>query len=68
MQKTKCFTYGYHSVCFFCSKRCEINFNTLIDYEKKKQYSFLKIDTMLPVSDSLRFRKSLLRSFKNDSS
>ena len=34
MQKTKCFTYVYHS------KRCEINFNTLIDYEKKYIFFF----------------------------
>ena len=33
MQKTKYFTCVYHSVLFFCSKRCEIKFNTLLDYE-----------------------------------
>ena len=29
-------------------------------------YSFLTIDTTLPVSDPLRFRKNLLLSYKND--
>ena len=33
MQKTKYFTCIYHSVLFFCSKKCEIKFNTLFDYE-----------------------------------
>ena len=33
----------------------------------KKPYSFLTIDTTLPVSDPLRFRKNLLPSYKNDS-
>ena len=34
----------------------------------KKPYSFLTIDTTLPASDPLRFRKNLLPSYKNDSS
>ena len=33
----------------------------------KKPYSFLTIDTMLPASDPLRFRKNLLSSYKNGS-
>ena len=33
----------------------------------KESYSFLKIDTTLPASDPLRFRKNLLLSYKNDS-
>ena len=33
MQKIKHFTCFYHSVLFFCSKRCKIQFNTLFDYE-----------------------------------
>ena len=34
----------------------------------KEPYSFLTIDTTLPASDPLRFRKNLLQSYKNDSS
>ena len=33
MQKIKYFTCFYHAVLFFCSKRCEIKFNTLFDDE-----------------------------------
>ena len=33
----------------------------------KEPYSFLTIDTTLPVNDSLRFRKKLLPSYENDS-
>ena len=33
----------------------------------KITYSFLTIDTMLPASDPLRFRKKLFKSDKNDS-
>ena len=33
----------------------------------KKPYSFLTIDTTLPASNSLRFRKNLFDSYKNDS-
>ena len=33
----------------------------------RKPYSFLKIDTTFPASNSLRFRKKLLPSYKNDS-
>ena len=54
-----------------------INHSPDIDYKDlvkiyrdytKKPYSFLKIDTTLPARNPLRFRKSLFRSFKNDSS
>ena len=33
----------------------------------KEPYSLLTVDTTLPASDSLGFRKKLFRSFKNDS-
>ena len=33
----------------------------------KEPYSFLKTDTTLPGSDSLKFRKNLFQSYKNDS-
>ena len=33
----------------------------------KEPYSFLTIDTTLPASDPQRFRKTLFRSYKNDS-
>ena len=33
----------------------------------RKPYSFLTIDTTLPASDPLRFRKNLLPIYKNDS-
>ena len=33
----------------------------------KEQYFFLTIDTTLPASDPLRFRKNLFHSYKNDS-
>ena len=53
-----------------------INHSADIDYKdfvkiyrecKKKPYSFLTIDTTLPASDPLRFRKNLFHSYKNDS-
>ena len=33
----------------------------------KEPYNFLEIDTKLPASDPLRFRKNLFDSYKNDS-
>ena len=33
----------------------------------RQPYSFLTIDTALPVSDPLRFRKNLFSSYKNHS-
>ena len=53
-----------------------INHSPDIDYKgfmkiyrecAKEPYSFLTIDTTLPGSDSLKFRKSLFKSYKNDS-
>ena len=53
-----------------------INHSADIDYNDfvriyrectRKPYSFLTIDTTLPASDPLRFRKNLLPSYKNDS-
>ena len=32
----------YHSVLFFCSKRCEIKFKTLFDYENQQQKKITK--------------------------
>ena len=34
----------------------------------KEPYSFFTIEATLPASNSLRFRKNLLQSYKNDSS
>ena len=53
-----------------------INHSADIDYNNfvriyrectRKPYSFLTIDTTLPASDPLRFRKNLFHSYKNDS-
>ena len=53
-----------------------INHSVDIDYKEfvkiyrectRKLYSFLTIDTTLPASDPLRFRKNLLPSYKYDS-
>ena len=53
-----------------------LNYSADIDYKDfvkiyrectKKPYSFMLIDTMLPASDSLRLRKNLFQSYKNDS-
>ena len=53
-----------------------INHSADIDYKDfmktyrectREPYSFLTIDTMLPASDPLRFRKNLFGSCKNDS-
>ena len=54
----------------------EINHSADIDYKDfikicrectKEPFNFLTIDTTLPASDSLRFRKNLFDSYKNDS-
>ena len=54
-----------------------INHSVNIDYKDfmkihrectKEPYSLLTIDTTLPASDLLRFRKKLFHSFKNDNS
>ena len=53
-----------------------INHSADIDYKDfvkiyrectKEPYSFLTIDTTLPASDLLRFRKNLFHSYKNES-
>ena len=53
-----------------------INHSADIDYKdflkiyrkcRKEPHSFLTIDTTLPASNSLRFRKNLLLTYKNDS-
>ena len=53
-----------------------INHSTDIDYQDfkniyrectKESFNFLTIDTTLPASDPLRFRKNLFDSYKNDS-
>ena len=52
-----------------------INHSADIDYQgfikiyrecTKEPYNFLTIDTTLPASDPLRFRKNLFDSYKND--
>ena len=57
-------------------KNIAINHSADIDYKDfmkiyrectKEPYSFLTIDTTLPASDPLRFRKNLFDSYKNDS-
>ena len=47
----------------------EIDYNDIVNIYRecrRKLYSFLTIDTTLPASDPLRFRKNLLPSYKND--
>ena len=38
----KYFTCFYHAVLFFCSRRCQIKFNTLFDHENKQQKRIAK--------------------------
>ena len=48
----------------------DIDYNDFMNiYRKctKELYSFLTIDTTLPASDPLRFKKNLFQSYKNDS-
>ena len=54
-----------------------VNHSANIDYKDfmkiyrkctKEPYSFLAIDTTLPASNPLRFRKKLFHSYENDSS
>ena len=56
-------------------KNIAINNSADIDYQDfkkiyrectKEPYNFLTIDTMLPVSNPLRFRKKLFDSYEND--
>ena len=47
----------------------DIGYNNFVKIYRectRKPYSFLTIDTTLPASDPLRFRKKLLPSYKND--
>ena len=49
----------------------DIGYNDFVRIYRKctrKSYSFMTIDTTLPASDPLRFRKKLFLSYKNDSS
>ena len=57
-------------------KNIAINHSADIDYNDfvrlyrectRKPYSFLIMDTALPASDPVRFRKDLLPPYKNDS-
>ena len=57
-------------------KNIAINHSADIDYQDfkkfyikctKEPYNLLAIDTTLPASDAVRFRKRLFDSFKNDS-
>ena len=41
-KRTKYFTCYYHTVLFFCSKRCQIKFSTLFDYENRQQKRIAK--------------------------
>ena len=48
----------------------DIDYNDFMNiYRKctKELYSFLTIDTTLPASDPLRFKKKMFQSYKNDS-
>ena len=48
----------------------DIDYNDFVRIYREcttKRYSFLTIDTTLPVSDPLRFRKNFLPSYKTDS-
>ena len=44
------------------------NFKKIYRECAKEPYNFLTIDTTLPASDPLRFRKNLFDSYKNDNS
>ena len=74
MWKTKYLSCFYHSILFFCS--IAINHSADFDYKDfmkiyrectKDRFNFLTIETTLPASDPLRFRKNLLPIYKNDS-
>ena len=48
----------------------DIDYNDFVKIYRectREPYSFLTIDTTLPASDPLRFRKDLLPPYKNDS-
>ena len=74
-----CFYYSTHYLITKINKRqlqnIAINHSADIDYQDfikiyrectKEPYNFLTIDTKLPASDPLRFRKNLFDSYKND--
>ena len=57
-------------------KNIAVNYSAGIDYNDfmkiyrecaKEPFNFLTIDTTLPASNPLRFRKNLFDSYKNDS-
>ena len=48
----------------------DIDYNDFMEIYRKctrEPFNFLTIDTTLPASDPLRFRKNLFDSYKNDS-
>ena len=52
------------------NRSADIGYNDFLTIYRectRKPYSFLTIDTTLPASDPLRFRKNLLHFYKNDS-
>ena len=56
------------NIAIICS--ADIDYNNFMKIYRectKEPYSFLTIDTTLPASNPLRFRKELLFSYKNDS-
>ena len=51
------------------NQSADIDYKDLIKIYKeytKEPFNFLTIDTTLPASDSLRFRKNLFNCYKND--
>ena len=55
---------------FAINHSADIHYNNFVRIYRectRKLYSFLTIDTTLPASDPLRYRKNLLPSYKNDS-
>ena len=42
MEKIKYFTCIYHTVLFYCSRKCQIKFYTLFDYENLQQKRITK--------------------------
>ena len=52
------------------NQSADIDYNDFVRIYRectRKPYCFLTIDTTLPASDVLRFRKKFLPSYKNDS-
>ena len=51
------------------SNSADIDYNDFVKIYRectREPFNFLTIDTMLPASDSLRFREKLFDSYKND--